>query len=152
MKRIVDKYQVPSSFINFEITETAMINFGQSFIENITSLKENGFSFSMDDFGTGYSNFSQMNQVKYKLVKIDKSILWAAFDKDEDSARQAKKVLKSVIKLLKNMGVKIVVEGVETKEMVEYLTQRGVDYLQGYFYSKPLKEEEFIQFIKKQKV
>ena len=69
-----------------------MINFEQSFSENITSLKEYGFRFSMDDFGTGYSNFSQMNQVKYKLVKIDKSILWAAFDKDEDSARHSRAV------------------------------------------------------------
>lgn len=144
---IMQKYQIPASFINLEITETATINFGKIFTENINRLRDTGFSFSMDDFGTGYSNLAQMNEIRYDLVKLDKSLIWPAFEEDEGKAGQAEKLLSSVIRLLHHIGVKIVAEGVETEEMADYLTEKGVEYLQGYYFSRPMDREQFLEFM-----
>ena len=111
----------------------------KSFLKNIESLKRDNFSFSMDDFGTGYSNLAQMNQLKYDLVKLDKSLIWPAFEEQNESAER---LLASVIHMLKTICVRIVAEGVETEDMVNYLSQNGVEYLQGYYYSKPVTEEQ----------
>lgn len=149
--RIMDRCGLAPSSINLEITETATVNFGESFVENIGRLREAGFSFSMDDFGTGYSNLSQMNQINYDLVKLDKSLIWPAFGENKEEARKAEQLLDSVISLLKSIHLKIVAEGVETKEMVDYLTERGVEYIQGYYFSKPLPQDCFLEFLKKNK-
>lgn len=147
LKEIVNRYQLPASFINLEITETATVNFGKTFENNIIRLRELGFSFSMDDFGTGYSNLAKMNQINYDLVKLDKSLIWPAFDEDKEQAKQAEILLRSVIKLLKSIGVKIVAEGVETEHMVNYLKENGVEYLQGYYFSKPISGDKFLTII-----
>lgn len=150
LERIIDRYGIPASFINLEITETATVNFGATFEKNISSLRALGFSFSMDDFGTGYSNIAQMNRIKYDLVKLDKSLIWPVFETEEDGIEneKAEQLLASAISLIKSIGMKIVAEGVETEEMVNYLVEHGVDYLQGYYYSRPIPADQFIQFLK----
>lgn len=75
---------------------------------------------------------------------MDKSIIWDAFGKGNETSER---LLASVIRLLKAINVKIVAEGVETKEMTDYLTERGVDYLQGYYFSKPVNEDKFLEVI-----
>lgn len=144
LTKITAEYGVAPAFINLEITETAALDSGETFSNNVTALRKSGFSFSMDDFGTGYSNLSQMNQMRYDLVKMDKSIIWDAFGKENE---KAERLLASVISLLKAINVKIVAEGVETKEMTDYLTEKGVDYLQGYYFSRPVNEEKFLEII-----
>lgn len=144
LTKILAEYDIPPAFINLEITETAALDSGEAFDTNVSALRESGFSFSMDDFGTGYSNLSQMNQMRYDLVKMDKSIIWDAFGKGNEKSEH---LLASVIRLLKAINVKIVAEGVETKEMTDYLTERGVDYLQGYYFSKPVNEDKFLEVI-----
>ena len=144
LTKILAEYDIPPTFINLEITETAALDSGEAFDTNVSALRESGFSFSMDDFGTGYSNLSQMNQMRYDLVKMDKSIIWDAFGKGNE---KSERLLASVIRLLKAINVKIVAEGVETKEMTDYLTERGVDYLQGYYFSKPVNEDKFLEVI-----
>ena len=144
LTKILAEYDIPPAFINLEITETAALDSGEAFDTNVSALRESGFSFSMDDFGTGYSNLSQMNQMRYDLVKMDKSIIWDAFGKGNE---KSERLLASVIRLLKAINVKIVAEGVETKEMTDYLTERGVDYLQGYYFSKPVNEDKFLEVI-----
>ncbi len=144
LTKITDECGIDPSFINLEITETAALNSIDSFLKNVFALRRSGFSFSMDDFGTGYSNLSQMNRMHYDLIKIDKSIIWDAFGKGNDSAER---LLSSVISLLNAINVKIVAEGVETKEMADYLTEKGVDYLQGYYFSRPVSEEKFLDII-----
>lgn len=146
VKDIASRYKIPPSMINLEITETAAVDAGYSLSNNINALKNDGFSFSMDDYGTGYSNLAQMNSVSYDLVKIDKSLIWPAFGfkcDDEESIQKAKVLLNSVIHMLKKLGVGIVAEGVETKEMVDFLSKEGVHHLQGYYYSKPVCGEQF---------
>ena len=146
LEQILRKYGISPSFINLEITETAVIGSEDVFSENISSLRRIGFSFSMDDFGTGYSNLSQITKINYDLVKIDKSLIWPAFG--ENRSEKAEKLLSSVISMLKAIGAKIVAEGIETEEMAEYLTDKGVDYLQGYFFSKPVPEDTFVEILR----
>lgn len=150
LKNLISEYGISPEFLNLEITETASVSSEEILTENMKSLKQAGFSLSMDDFGTGYSNLSQINKSDYELIKLDKSIIWPAFDEkaDEASKNSAEKILECSINMIKSMGIKIVAEGVETKEMVDYLTEHGVDYLQGYYFSRPINSDEFMEFIK----
>ncbi len=141
---IMNKYGITPDFINLEITETASVKAGEQLSINMQKLKEAGCRFSMDDFGTGYSNLAQIAQVQFKLIKLDKTLIWPCFEEDGDNARV---VLEACINMIHKLGISIVAEGVETKEQVELLEQQGVEYLQGYFYSRPLPQEDFTQFI-----
>jgi len=144
---IMKQYKTEPSFINLEITETAAVKYKEILEQNMLSLRNMGCSFSMDDFGTGYSNISQIAQVKYDLIKLDKSLLWPCFRDEEPD--KAKMVLESIVKLVHQMGVKIVQEGVETQEQFDYLKELGVEYMQGYFFCKPVNETEYIKFLTK---
>lgn len=146
LNEIMKKYNINPESINLEITETAWVESGKLLQNNIDKLKEFGCSFSMDDFGTGYSNLSQMADVSYDIVKIDKSLLWRCFEADNTKAVL---ILQNVIGMLKDINIKIVVEGVETEEQAQWLTELGVDYFQGYLYSKPINEQDYIMFLNK---
>jgi EAL domain-containing protein (putative c-di-GMP-specific phosphodiesterase class I) len=148
LQEIMKKYAITPGFINLEITETAFVESGEMLQENMLQLRRMGCSFSMDDFGTGYSNLSRMAEVVYDLVKLDKSLIWPCFNEDEsDENNKANAILENVIKLLLQLNVKIVAEGVETKEMATYLNDHGVTHLQGYYYSKPISEAAYYNFI-----
>jgi len=148
LQGIMKKYDITPGFINLEITETAFVESGEMLRENMLKLRQMGCSFSMDDFGTGYSNLSRMAEVVYDLVKLDKSLIWPCFDQ-ENSGKNSKAtaILENIIKLLLQLNVKIVAEGVETKEMATYLNNLGVTHLQGYYYSKPISEAAYLDFL-----
>ena len=148
LQDIMKKYDIIPGFINLEITETAFVESGEMLRENMLKLRQMGCSFSMDDFGTGYSNLSRMAEVVYDLVKLDKSLIWPCFDQ-ENSGKNSKAtaILENIIKLLLQLNVKIVAEGVETKEMATYLNNLGVTHLQGYYYSKPISEAAYLDFL-----
>lgn len=137
------KYHLKPEQINLEITETAA-NTAQDIVEeNMLKLSEQGIYFSLDDYGTGYSNISRIMSLPFRIVKLDKSFA----DKVED--QRMKIVLKNTIRMLKEIGMEIVVEGVETKEVLQQFTELKCDYIQGYYFSKPLPEQEFVEFIQK---
>ncbi len=147
-----EKYQITPGFINLEITETAFVESGEMLQENMIKLRQMGCSFSMDDFGTGYSNLSRMAEVVYDLVKLDKSLIWPCFDQENSEINglqnsKATAILENIIKLLLQLNVKIVAEGVETKEMATYLDNHGVTHLQGYYYSMPISEAAYYDFL-----
>lgn len=144
LMNILERYEVSPSFINLEITETATISSGNALVTNMKKLKEKGFSFSMDDFGTGYSNLAQVSSIQYDLIKLDKSLIWPAF---EPNNIKAVNLLDSVISMLQRMEIAIVAEGVETKEMVEALSMKGVAHLQGYYFSKPVDKLSFLKLL-----
>ena len=154
---ILDKYQISPSKINLELTETANGNDDKRQAENVRKLMEAGFRFSMDDFGTGYSNLAQMSKVAFDIVKLDKSLIWNAFariiskdaqgEMNAQGQKKAQSMLYHVIEMVKAQEMRIVAEGIETAEMVEYLKAQGVDYLQGAYYSRPLREAAFVEFI-----
>ncbi len=161
IKDTVYKYGLPYNFLNLEITETAATSSGNMLNRNVEALRDMGASFSMDDFGTGYSNLAQMVDIQYELIKIDKSLIWCCYpeqrkkilmkteteEKRDASITKTVAVLTKIIELINDLKLKIVAEGVETKEMVDALSEKGVDYLQGYYFSKPLREEEFLDFL-----
>ena len=142
---IMKKYGVRPEFFNLEITETASVDGGEMLRYNMDALRRAGCHFSMDDFGTGYSNLSQMAKVHFELVKLDKSLIWPCFD---ENAEEPSIILNSCIDMILQLGVKIVAEGVETREQAELLIEKGVAYLQGYYFSRPVGEEEFIAKVK----
>lgn len=141
---VMSKYGIEPRFINLEITETASIDGGELLDANMKRLRSLGCHFSMDDFGTGYSNLSQMARVHFELVKLDKSLIWPAFGENPEEPMV---ILNSCIAMILQLGAHIVAEGVETKEQAEFLVKRGVNYLQGYFYSKPVPEKVFLEKI-----
>ena len=136
---IVEKYGVDKHFINFEITESVAASDYKFLGRVIRSLKKNGFMFSMDDYGTGYSNVAAILSLDFDVVKIDKSILWGA-----ETSELGLIILENTIHMVRQMKKQILVEGVETLAQIELLTKLGVDYLQGFYYSKPIPKQEFI--------
>ncbi len=148
LMRKMEKYHIPPKFINFEITETAYINNDDVFKENVHKLKELGASFSMDDFGSGYSNLLELLKMDYVLVKMDKEFIWNCLDK---SKPENMRMLEYSIGFLKDYGLHILAEGVETVEQAKILMEKGVEYLQGFYYSRPIPESEYIEFLKAQK-
>jgi EAL domain-containing protein (putative c-di-GMP-specific phosphodiesterase class I) len=138
----VEEFAVDKNSVNFEITESVAAN-DYSILSNVVSeLKGSGFMFSMDDFGTGYSNMSSMFSLDFDIVKIDKSILWGAFESDHGRI-----ILENSVAMIRRMGQQILVEGVETAEQLDLLQKLRVDYLQGYYFSKPLPQDDFVAFI-----
>ncbi|WP_024864476.1 EAL domain-containing protein [Butyrivibrio sp. FCS014] len=144
----MEKYHIPPKFINFEITETAYINNDEAFKDNVRRLKELGSSFSMDDFGSGYSNLLELLKMDYVLVKMDKEFIWNCLDKNKP---ENLRMLEYSISFLKDYGLHVLAEGIETLEQAQTLIDFGVEYLQGFYYSRPLPESEYVEFLKTQK-
>ncbi len=145
--RILHRYRVDPGFLNFEITETAAVESGEELDHNMQRLREFGCSFSMDDFGTGYSNLSQIAEAAYDLVKLDKSLIWPCFDASGKNSNKSAIILQSVVKMISALHSGIVAEGVETREQADALAQMGVRHLQGYYFSRPLEEADYLRFI-----
>ena len=111
--------------------------------ENIEQLNASGISFSLDDYGTGYSNIQRVSSLPLKIVKLDRTFVNA-----EDNPKLTI-VLENTVKMLKDMEMQIVVEGVETEQLVKRFTDMECEYIQGYYYSKPIPKKEFIEFMYK---
>lgn len=139
---IMEEFGIPPEQINFEITETAGLANYDTLLNNMNRLISQGVSFSMDDYGTGFSTANYLITLPTDIVKIDKSILWPAMENEE-----AFIVLRHTVEMLRSLKKKIVAEGVETAEMVKLLSDIGCDYLQGYYYSKPVPPDAFIMFL-----
>lgn len=144
LQQCLDKYGVDAKLINLEITETAT-NFDEERLkEQLFRIKKLGFSFSLDDYGTGYSNLVRVLEYPVDVIKLDKTIVWSAFH-DQDNFV----TLKNLISMFHDVRRKMVAEGVESEEQMKSLCELGCDYLQGYYYSKPVSEEEFVKFAEK---
>lgn len=142
--KIQSIYQIPTSIINLEITETAAAHTPEILLKNMQVLADAGFELSLDDYGSGYSNMSYMLNLPFKMIKIDKYIVWAAF-----TDKRAEKALAATIKMIKEIGMTVLAEGVETPEQAEWLTASGCDYLQGFYFSRPIPKKEFLAIMKK---
>ncbi len=142
--KIQSIYQVPTSIINLEITETAAAHTPEILLKNMQVLADAGFELSLDDYGSGYSNMNYMLNLPFKMIKIDKYIVWAAF-----SDKKAEKALAATIKMIKEIGMSVLAEGVETPEQAEWLTASGCDFLQGFYFSRPIPKKDFLDIMKK---
>ena len=140
---IMKEYGLKPDQINFEITESsAMIN-DSEVSRNIESFERQGVALSLDDYGTGYSNISYLYNLPFMIMKVDKSILWTS-EKNE----KADIILKNTFRMAKRLNMKVVMEGVETEEQIKKLLALNCDYFQGYYFSKPVNGDKFIEYIK----
>ena len=137
----MERYGVAPNRMNLEITETSA-TYSQQIIErNVRTLAGAGLSFSLDDYGTGYSNIARVLELPFNLVKLDKTLV----DGLDDTTKR--EVVVRTVAMMKAIGKSVLAEGVETQEQVDTLRTMGVDYIQGYLYSKPLPEQEFLAFL-----
>lgn len=142
---LIEEYGIPPKFINFEVTETSAIDNSECLIQNMQQLLDYGASFALDDYGSGCSNLQYLVEFPFEIVKLDKEIVWTYFGKGN---QRVKSILPLSVNMLHDIDVRIVAEGVETEEQKNELIRMGVQYLQGYYFSKPINEQEFIQFLK----
>ena len=134
---ILREYGVPAELIHLEITEESMISLGKQ-EQQVARLQECGFQFALDDYGAGFSNLHQVKRFSFSHIKLDMNIVWD-YIRDRDS------LLPTLVQAFKQMGFSITAEGIETEEMAEALTAMGCDYLQGYYFSRPLPAAEFAE-------
>ena len=141
VSHLIQKYEIPSQYLIFEITETTYIHNIEAVNHMIRFFHEKNIRISMDDFGSGYSSLNTLKDILFDEVKIDKKFL------SDKLTENGKIVLQEIFHLLKRTNKFIVCEGVETKEMVDFLVVEGCDELQGYYYYKPMEMAKFEQLI-----
>lgn len=128
----------------FEITETSYAAIRENRSGILESLRIKNAKILLDDFGSGFSSFGMLQDYDFDILKIDMS-----FIRKIGENPKTKSIVHSIIGMAHEIGIKTVAEGVETEEQVSFLRQSGCDYIQGYYYSKPLPEEEFVGFLEK---
>ena len=133
---------LPASALHLELTETDIAQAADVFATNITALRALGLSLHIDDFGTGYSSLSYLQNLPSDTLKIDQSFVARMLTNHESG-----ELVRTIVTMAKNLGLKVVAEGVETPQQLELLTALGCDYVQGYYLSKPLPAPEVERFI-----
>jgi len=146
LNRIVEleeTHAIPRDYLHIEVTESLMTENNDELIRMLNILRNHGYKIELDDFGTGYSSINTLSTLPIDVVKLDMSFIQNLDDK------RRLKVLQACVSLAKDLGYKTVSEGVENDEQLAIVRSCGVDTVQGYYYSKPLPEEEFEEYLKK---
>lgn len=142
-KQTADFYQIPNNLIEAEITETTILDNLDKIKTVIEQFHKDGYLIAIDDFGAGYSSLNVLKNLHFDTLKLDKEFLNTYGDD-----KRAKDIIAGTVKMLKALKVKIVAEGVETKEQALFLKQIGCDNGQGYLFSKPVPIENFAEMLK----
>lgn len=142
LRPLIEKYELQPSDLHLEVTESAYMDNPEVVIKNINALHKEGFTVELDDFGTGYSSLSMFAHMDIDVVKLDMSFIKQARSEQND------KMMQYIINMCKNLGIEVLSEGVETEEQRQRLLNMGCDYVQGYYYSKPLAEKDFIEYLR----
>ncbi|MDX2346476.1 MAG: EAL domain-containing protein [Legionella sp.] len=138
------EFNVDINKIIFELTETSFVNHPERLIKKLDDLFNVRIQLAIDDYGTGYSSLSYLKRLPIAILKIDQS-----FIQDMDKDPHNKIILQSTIQLAHSLGIKVIAEGVEIKRHADFLKQNKCDYVQGYYFAKPLSLKDTIEFIKK---
>lgn len=144
---LIEKYNIEPWMVCIEITETAYIDNPNQLIAVVDQIKSNSFNVYMDDFGSGYSSLNMLKELSVDMIKLDMT-----FITDNMLQKRSRIILKSIIKMMKHLNVRVIAEGVETMEQADYLRQMGCRLVQGYLYARPMPEEEFIAKLKSAKL
>lgn len=131
--------------LTLEVTESMLLDDMESAVEKILALKKIGVRFAVDDFGTGYSSLAYLKSLPVDEIKIDRSFIRDAIQNDRDAA-----LVEAIVNLASRLNLDAIAEGVDTKELYEFLKQLGCNAYQGYLFSKPLPQEDFQYFLKSQ--
>ncbi|MCI7383899.1 MAG: EAL domain-containing protein [Hungatella hathewayi] len=138
MMRTVTKYGLTPSRLHLEITESAYTEDPGQIIETVRHLRELGFVIEMDDFGSGYSSLNMLNQMPIDILKLDMQFVQSETAKPMDQG-----ILQLIMELARRMHLSVVAEGVETKTQLDRLSETGCEYVQGYYFARPMPEGEF---------
>lgn len=141
---IMSKYNVDPLRINLEITETASAGTKMILLENMRILRENGVKFSLDDFGTGNSNLNYIAEMPVDILKFDMGMTRSYFENEKTHY-----VMDATINMAQGMNMEVVFEGVETEEQLAESEKLGIEYIQGFYFAKPMPEKEFCEFLRK---
>ena len=139
----LERFGINGSHFEFELTETILIDNPKRTAKLLQKLKTLGIEISIDDFGTGYSSFSYLNNLPFDKIKIDR-----AFIRDVTSDKQTAAIATSMINMAHSLGAKVVAEGVENREQLQFLRDNGCDEIQGFYFSKPLPPELLVSFMR----
>jgi EAL domain-containing protein (putative c-di-GMP-specific phosphodiesterase class I)/ActR/RegA family two-component response regulator len=139
---LLAEHGLAANRLTLEITETGVMEDAVRTMEILTRFRLKGFGLSIDDFGTGYSSLVQLHRMPFNEIKIDKSF---TIEMDEDA--EAKKIVTSIAELAQSIGVSLCAEGVETQSALDYLRSIRCETAQGYFFSKPVDPERFLEFL-----
>jgi len=140
--QLLHQYRINPQWVNIEITESGIMSNIDEAINRIQELKRLGFGFSIDDFGTGYSSLTYLKKLPVDIIKIDRS-----FVKDADRNEEDRLIVESVIEISRKFGFKVLVEGIDRQETLDYFRRTSCKTFQGYLFYKPISMEEFIQLI-----
>ena len=141
-QRIIKEYRVDPRRINLEITESGSLSARKILVDNMNTLIKSGVHFSLDDFGTGQSNLDYVMNMPVQTVKFDRVLTQNYFTNE-----RTRVIFRAVVRMMTDMGLEIICEGVETREQYAEIIDLGVDMIQGFYFSRPLPEKEFLYFV-----
>ena len=145
MEKMISSNKISPKSLEVEITETGLMSNATLFLNSLKWLESKGIALVVDDFGTGYSNLNYLNILPINKLKIDKSFI-------QDDSGKGHNIALSILALAKKLKLKVVAEGVETKEQLDFLKKNQCDEVQGYYFSKPIESEHFIVFVKENRM
>lgn len=143
VENIADKYSIPHELLHIEVTESAYTDNMKVFLDTVQKLHNKGFRIELDDFGAGYSSLTVLSELDIDILKLD-----MYFARNMGSPKQDL-ILKHIFSIAKNLNIEIVAEGVETKEQSDAFRSMGCDYIQGYYYSRPIPKAQFEEYLNK---
>ncbi|WP_064191412.1 putative bifunctional diguanylate cyclase/phosphodiesterase, partial [Acinetobacter baumannii] len=141
LDEVLDTYHLDGSNLELEITESALLDNTDNVKKLLHSIKERNISIALDDFGTGYSSLAYLTEYPIDVLKIDRAFVSKIGDQKQEA------IVNAMIAMGKSMGLKLVAEGVETEEQVIYLQKQQCDFLQGFFFSRPLHPNQILQYL-----
>ena len=142
LRGILKQYQLPPGALDFELTETILVEDSDSCLSILNTLKEMGISLSLDDFGTGYSSLSYLKRFPFDTVKIDRSFVNDLTTDDHDVA-----LTQAIIRMGHALGMEVVAEGVEDSHQLAVLADNGCNTAQGYYFNKPLSADRITEML-----
>lgn len=145
LKDEIQLKQIDSKQLGIEITESIMMQHVSKTIATLQSIKDLGISIYIDDFGTGYSSLAYLKSFPIDTLKIDKTFV----DDIRENENNNEIILNTILAMGKSLGLKVIAEGVEHKYQFDYLKEKECDIIQGYYFAKPMKKEDFILLLQK---
>lgn len=140
VSEMLKRYDIPKGYIELEITETVLFTERAKMLTILKELKDREVLLSMDDFGSGYSSLNMLKDFPFDVLKIDRE-----FFSESIASESSTWILRKIIEMANGLGIRVICEGVETKDQVEMLQKIGCRYVQGYYYSKPIPAEKFVE-------
>lgn len=135
---LVERYKIPPKYLHLELTESVFSDNAAMIQDAVFYLHKAGFTILMDDFGSGYSSLNVLKDVDLDVLKIDMK-----FFSKGGTAEKGAKIIEAVVKMAESLNMTVIAEGVEEQEQVDFLTKLGCDYIQGYYFAKPMPQEEY---------